>query len=170
MTLLYITATYDYHIGYVHCACLQGSGCNSYQAMCIESGEFWRVLGRSHVRHQWKHNIVDTFTHHICTNGHGGTIGTGFPYIRWVDRRTLAPVQYIVLSSLLHWQLLLYSLNQALNLSTRWALDLVCCALHCTTGYGPCTGILVIACHIEQSLLANTRWWQGHSLACWQWV
>ena len=50
MTLLYITATYDYHIRYVHCACPQGSGRNSYQASCIESGEFWRVLGRPRVR------------------------------------------------------------------------------------------------------------------------
>ena len=54
---------------------------------------------------------MDTFTHHFCANGHGGTIGTGFPYIRRVDRRTLAPVQYIVLSSLLRWQSLLYSLQ-----------------------------------------------------------
>ena len=54
---------------------------------------------------------MDTFTHHICANGHGGTIGTGFPYIRRVDRRTLAPVQYIVLSSLLRWQSLLYSIQ-----------------------------------------------------------
>ena len=35
MTLLYIMATYDYHIRYVHHACLQGSGCNSYQASCV---------------------------------------------------------------------------------------------------------------------------------------
>ena len=54
---------------------------------------------------------MDTFTHHFCANGHGGTIGTGFPYIRRVDRRTLTPVQYIVLSSLLCWQSLLYSLQ-----------------------------------------------------------
>ena len=103
--------TYDYHIRYVHRACLEGSGRNSYQASCIESGEFWRVLGRPRVRRQWKRDIVDTFTHHFCANGHGGTIGTGFPYIRRVDRRTLAPVQYIVPSSLLHWQSLLYSLQ-----------------------------------------------------------
>ena len=50
-TLLYITATYDYHIRYVHCACPQGSGRNSYQTLCIKSGEFWRVLGHPHVRH-----------------------------------------------------------------------------------------------------------------------
>ena len=62
---------------------------------------------------------MDTSTHHICANRHGGTIGTSFPYIRQVDRRTLAPVQYIVLSSLLRWQSLLYSLNQALNLYTK---------------------------------------------------
>ena len=63
------------------------------------------------VRCHWKHDIVDTFTHHICANRHGGTIGTGFPYIRQVDRRTFAPVQYIVLSSLLCWHTLLYSLQ-----------------------------------------------------------
>ena len=54
---------------------------------------------------------MDTFTHQFCANGHGGTIGTGFPYIRRVDRRTLAPVQFIVLSTLLRWQSLLYSLQ-----------------------------------------------------------
>ena len=84
MTLLYIMATYDYHIRYVHRACPQGSGRNSYQASCIESGEFWRVLGCSHVRHHGKRDIVDTFNYHICANGHGGTIGPSFPYIRRV--------------------------------------------------------------------------------------
>ena len=49
-TLLYITTKYDYHIWYVHRACPYSSGRSSYQASCIESGEFWRVLGCSRVR------------------------------------------------------------------------------------------------------------------------
>ena len=78
---------------YIMHVCL-GSGCNSYQGHVYDSGEFWRVLGCPHVRHHWKCNIVDTFTHHFCTNGHGWTIETSFPYIRkseWWH----SPVQYI---------------------------------------------------------------------------
>ena len=49
-TLLYIMTKYDYHIWYVHRACPYSSGRNSYQALCIKSGEFWRALGSPHVR------------------------------------------------------------------------------------------------------------------------
>ena len=133
MTLLYIMTTYDYHIRYVHCTCLQGSGHNSYQASCIESGEFWRVLGRPCVRHHWKCDIVDTFTHHICANRHGGTIGPSFPYIRRVWRRHSPQCNIIVLSLIYCWLYSLYTLPNAQHLFTRWALDLVCCTLCCTT-------------------------------------
>ena len=99
-----------------HCTCPQGSGRNSYQALCIESGEFWRVLGRSHVRRHWKRDIVDTFTHHICTNGHSGTIGPSFPYIRRVWRWHSPQCNIIVLSLVYCWLYSLYTLHNAQHL------------------------------------------------------
>ena len=47
------------------------------------------------VRCHQKHNIVDTFTHHFCTYGHGWTIGTSFPYIRKSERQHSSSLQYI---------------------------------------------------------------------------
>ena len=136
MTLLYNTTKYDYHIWYAHHTCLQGSGHNSYKGHVNDSGEFWRVLGHPHVRHCWKHNIVDTFTHHICANGHGGAIGPSFPYKRRVWRWHSPQCNIIVLSLVYCWLYSLYTLHNAQHLSTRWALDLVGCATVGTTGQG----------------------------------
>ena len=110
-----------------------GSGCNSYQGHVNDSGEFWRVLGCTHIRHHWKRNIVDTFTHHFCTNRHGWTIGTSFPYIRKSERQHSSPVQYTCISSCLSW--LYFALQALLPLKpfTRWETSLLCCTLCCTT-------------------------------------
>ena len=95
---------------------------------------FWRVLGCTYIRCHWKHDIVDTFTHHFCANGHGWIIGTSFPYIRKSERRHSSPVQYTCISSRLSW--LYFTLQALLQLEpfTRWETSLLCCA----TGYGPC--------------------------------
>ena len=90
-----------------------------------DSGEFWRVLGCTRIRCHWKRDIVDTFTHHFCANGHGWTIGTSFPYIRTSKRQYSAPVQYTCISSCLSW---LYFALQALSLLkpyTRWEITCI---------------------------------------------
>ena len=119
-TLLYITISmitiFSMYIAHVRL----GSGRNSYQGHVNDSGEFWRVLGCTRIRRHWKRNIVDTFTHHFCANGHGWTIGTGFSYIRTSKRQYSTPVQYTCISSCLSW---LYFALQALSLLkpyTRW--------------------------------------------------
>ena len=112
-TLQYITISmitiFSMYIAHVRL----GSGHNSYQGHVNDSGEFWRVLGCTRIRCHWKRNIVDTFTHHFCANGHGWTIGTGFPYIRTSKRQYSTPVQYTCISSCLSW---LYFALQALSL------------------------------------------------------
>ena len=90
-----------------------------------DSGEFWRVLGCTRIRRHWKRDIVDTFTHHFCTNRHGWTIGTSFPYIRTSKRQYSTPVQYTCISSCLSW---LYFALQALLLLkpyTRWEITCI---------------------------------------------
>ena len=90
-----------------------------------DSGEFWRVLGCTCIRRHWKRDIVDTFTHHFCTNGHGWTIGTGFPYIRTSKRQYSTPVQYTCISSCLSW--LYFALQALLPLKpyTRWEITCI---------------------------------------------
>ena len=136
MALLYITISmitiFSMYIVHV---CL-GSGCNSYQGHVNDPGEFWRVLGCPHVRHHWKCDIVDTFTHIFCANGHGWTIGTSFSYIRKSERQHSSPVQYIVFSLVLVGSTLFYKLYYQLKHFTRWETSLLCCTLCCATGYG----------------------------------
>ena len=133
MTLLYITISMITIFSmYIMHVCL-GSGCNSYQGHVNDSGEFWRVLGCTRIRCHWKCDIVDTFTHHFCANGHGWIIGTSFPYIRKSERRHSSPVQYTCISSCLSW--LYFALQALLPLKpfTRWETSLLCCALCCAT-------------------------------------
>ena len=110
-----------------------GSGRNSYQGHVNDSGEFWRVLGCTCIRCHWKRDIVDTFTHHFCTNRHGWIIGTSFLYIRKSERWHSSPVQYTCISSHLSW--LYFTLQALLPLKpfTRWETSLLCCMLCCTT-------------------------------------
>ena len=137
-TLLYIkiSVIVIFSMYIVH-VCL-GSGRNSYQGHVNDSGEFWRVLGCTRIRCHWKRNIVDTFTHHVCTIRHGWIIGTSFPYIRKSERRHSSPVQCTCISSHLSW--LYFTLQALLPLKpfTRWETCLLCCMSRCTTGYGPC--------------------------------
>ena len=99
---------------------------------------FWRVLGCPHVRCHWKHNIVDTFTHHFCTNGHGWTIGTSFPYIRKSKRQHSSPVQYIAFLLILIGSTLCSTGSITTQTFYNVRDSLLCCMLCCTTGYGPC--------------------------------
>ena len=126
ISMIIIFSMYIVHV------CL-GSGCNSYQGHVNDSGEFWRVLGCTRIRHHWKRDIVDTFTHNFCANRHGWIIGTSFPYIRKSERRHSSPVQYTCISSHLSW--LYFTLQALLPLKpfTRWETSLLCCALCCTT-------------------------------------
>ena len=135
---------------------LHGSGCNSYQGHVNDSGEFWRVLGHPCVRCHWKCDIVDTFTHHFCANGHGGTIGPSFPYIRRVWRRHSPQCNIIVLSLVYCWLYFALHSTQRSTPLTKVSLDLVCCALCCATGYGPCQRDLVSARRVEHRRPLNT--------------
>ena len=107
ITLLYITISmitiFSMYIVHVHL----GSGHNSYQGHVYNSGEFWRVLGCPHARCHWKHNIVDTFTHHFCTSRHGWT---SFLYIRESERQHSSSVQYIAFPLILVGTTSLYKL------------------------------------------------------------
>ena len=166
-TLLYITTKYDYHIWYVHRTCLQGSGCNSYQGHVNDSGEFWRVLGCPCVRYHWKCDIVDTFTHHFCANGHGWVIGTSQTYIRKSVKMTPSPVQYICAFHHLLLAILRSTLYNAQHLYQRWALDLVCCALCCATHNSlllqrsPHCKQCHFYCHLKTLLFLCWRWHEG---------
>ena len=140
MTLQYITISmitifsmYIVHVRY-------GSGHNSYQGHVNDSGEFWRVLGCTCIRRHWKRDIVDTFTHHFCANGHGWTIGTSFPYIRTSKRQYSTPVQYTCISSCLSW--LYFALQALLPLKpyTRW--ETTCIAALYAVQHLVCLGYL----------------------------
>ena len=149
ISMLTIFSMYIMHV------CL-GSGCNSYQGHVYDSGEFWRVLGCPHVRHHWKCNIVDTFTHHFCTNGHGWTIETSFPYIRkseWWH----SPVQYITFLLILVGSTLCSTSSITTQALYKVRDYLHCCALCCTTLFHK-----VESCWITSTLVDGRCHWR-----CW---
>ena len=124
-TLQYITISmitiFSMYIAHVR----KGSGRNSYQGHVNDSGEFWRVLGCTRIRRHWKRDIVDTLTHQFCANGHGWTIGTGFPYIRMSKRQYSTPVQYTCISSCLSWLHFALQTLSLLKPYTRWEITCI---------------------------------------------
>jgi hypothetical protein len=66
---------------------------------------------------------VDTFTHHSYAQGHGGTIGTTFPYIRRGENPETLPAEYHLYS------LVLYTLRLRLSTPSTKGESSVACVL-----------------------------------------
>ena len=92
MYLIY--SSYDITVVYVHMFTMLGYSVTpkwvqtpKWRAQLLSASHavILKSSGVFHIRRHWKHDIVDTFTHHFCAIGHGGTIGTSFPINRGVE-------------------------------------------------------------------------------------
>ena len=129
-----------------------------------------RVQSGYSIRCHWKCDIVDTFTHHFCANGHGGVIGTSFTYIREVEYTGVQQTHNSLTSYSWH-----SSPSQLSYKGETW--HPACCTICCTTqqvmlqsfSWCPTCWALRAGCSLE-SKKVHIQWDTSHPqlniLAC----